>query len=191
MPAALYVILGSHACRTGMLLLEHKGIRYRRVELPTGLHPLLLPLLGFAASSSSRRVADRPLPAIAVADRLGTVPALAVDGERVMTNRAIARYLDDVRPEPPLFPADADRRRAVEEAESWGDEVFQMAARRLALAAGPELSAADFVIAPSLALVCYAPDLRSEIERRPALRLLDRVLPRDCYASGDADPRHR
>ena len=32
MEAKLYVILGSHACRTGMLLLEHKGIEYPELE---------------------------------------------------------------------------------------------------------------------------------------------------------------
>ena len=39
-PAApkLYVILGSHACRAGMLMLDHKGIPYRVVTLP-GLAP--------------------------------------------------------------------------------------------------------------------------------------------------------
>ena len=37
-------------------------------------------------------------------------------------------------PEPPLFPADPDRRAAVEEAEAWGDEPLQMLARRIVLA---------------------------------------------------------
>jgi hypothetical protein len=37
------------------------------------------------------------------------------------------------------------------------------------------------MIAPSLALLCYRPDLRAEIEGRPALALVDRVLP----AAGD------
>jgi glutathione S-transferase len=62
------------------------------------------------------------------------VPALIFDGERVQTNREIARFLDRVRPEPPLFPVDAERCRAVEEAELWGDDALQMAARRLVIA---------------------------------------------------------
>jgi hypothetical protein len=33
------------------------------------------------------------------------------------------------------------------------------------------------MIAPCLALLCYLRDLRPEIERRPAIRLVDRVLP--------------
>ncbi len=47
-------------------------------------------------------------------------------------SRAIARELDRLVPEPPLFPADPDARATVEEAELWGDEVLQSAARRLA-----------------------------------------------------------
>ena len=66
---------------------------------------------------------------------MGTVPALRLDGQRVKTNREIARFLEGLCPDPPLFPADGERRRAVEEAERWGDEVFQMAARRVVLAA--------------------------------------------------------
>jgi hypothetical protein len=42
---------------------------------------------------------------------------------------------------------------------------------------GDELNAADFMIAPCLALLCYRRDLRPEIERRPAIQLVNRVLP--------------
>jgi glutathione S-transferase len=70
-----------------------------------------------------------------MADRLGTVPALRYGDDHVQTNREIARFLDRVAPEPPLFPADPDQRREVEEAERWGNDVFQMSARRLTLAA--------------------------------------------------------
>ena len=142
MDARLYVILGSHACRTGMLLLEHKGIEYKRVELPTGMHPFALRALGFAGNREPLRDLDgeRPLM-LAAADRSGTVPSLRIDETRVKTNRAIARHLEQIRPDPPLFPADPERRAAVEEAERWGDEELQMVARRLALAAamhGPD-----------------------------------------------------
>ena len=245
----LYVILGSHACRTSILMLEHKGIDFERVELPTGLHPMLVRLHGFAGNPAPFRHVedDRPHRMLAMADRFGTVPALRIDGRRVKTNREISRFLDQIRPDPPLFPADPDKRRAVEEAEDWGDEVLQMVARRLVLAArlqgrdglvnrgddgrlgpllfrsqrlrlfatqgiasffgvdtaaanelpqllpgmldridgwieagvlnGDELNAADFMIAPSLALLTYRPDFREEIERRPAIRLVDRLLP--------------
>ena len=37
----LYVIPGSHACRSAMLMLEHKGVPYRRVEFVTLSHPVI------------------------------------------------------------------------------------------------------------------------------------------------------
>jgi glutathione S-transferase len=244
----LYVIPGSHACRTGMLMLEHKGIPYRRVDLITGLHPLSVRLRGFPGNSTPiRRVDGHTHTWLALLDRAGTVPALRFGSKRVQTNREIARFLDRTQREPPLFPADPRLREAVEEAERWGDEVLQMTARRLALAAaahgldalrhrgnngrlgpllarsepvrvlssraaghtfranrsnerellstlgemleridawvgagvldGEALNAADFAIAPSLALLDYRHDLHPEIEGRPAGALLDRVLP--------------
>jgi glutathione S-transferase len=130
------VILGSHACRVAMLMLEHKGVPYRRVVVPTGLHPVAVRLLGFPGSPAPFRYIDgRPHRSIALADRLGTVPALRLGDERLQTNRAIARRLDELQPDPPLFPGRSEARHAVEEAECWGDEVLQMAARRLVLAA--------------------------------------------------------
>jgi glutathione S-transferase len=246
MQAKLYVILGSHACRTAMLMLDHKGIAYETVELPSGLHPFLLRLHGFPGNPQTfRRVDGDSTRMLGTLDRLGTVPALLIDGERVKTNRRIALALETIRPEPPLFPADPDLLRATEEARRWADEEFQMAARRLGMAGalhdrkfmagdgrlGPLLSrsetvrhigarlagrsifrvgadqearllaalpemldridgwieagilngerlyAADFAIAPSLALLTYRPDLRPEIESRRALALLDRLLP--------------
>jgi glutathione S-transferase len=118
-----------------MLLLEHKGIPYRRVDLVPGVHPLAVRILGFpAVARRAQRLSEGRRRRLGMADRLGTVPALKFDGERVQTNRKIARFLDRVSPEPPLFPVDPERRRAVEEAELWGDDVLQMAARRLVLA---------------------------------------------------------
>jgi glutathione S-transferase len=96
-----------------MLMLEHKGIPYRTVTLPSGFHAGLVRMRGFPGK---------------------TVPALRLDGERVQTNPKIARFLDHLQPEPRLFPADPERREQVEAAERWADEVFQMAARRLTLA---------------------------------------------------------
>ena len=42
---------------------------------------------------------------------------------------------------------------------------------------GPELNAADFMVAPSLALILYRPDVVPMFEGRPALELVDRLLP--------------
>jgi glutathione S-transferase len=133
--ATLYVITGSHACRATVLMLEHKGIAFRRVVLPTGLHPMLVRACGFPGHRTPIRTVDGATHReLALLDRMGTVPALRLGVERVQTNRAIARFLDRVAPEPPLFPADAKRRAEVERAESWGDEALQMAARRVVLA---------------------------------------------------------
>src|SRR4051812_39091110 len=130
----LYVIPGSHACRSAMLMLEHKQVPYRRVDVVALTHPVVARLHGFDAGRQTRTAGPRrPLP-LRFGDRLGTVPALAANGHRISTNRGIARFLEDRHPEPSLFPADPEQRRAVEEAERWANETLQMAARRIALA---------------------------------------------------------
>ena len=53
------------------------------------------------------------------------------DGEKISGSRAIMRRLDELAPEPRLWPADPERRALVERAEEWGDEVYQPIARRL------------------------------------------------------------
>ena len=141
--ATLYAILGSHACKTGELMLEHKRVPYRRVNFPTLTHPVAVRLLGFPGYSNHVRLfGDEPGTwSVRLGDRLGTVPAVRMGEHRWQTNREIARGLEAFEPEPPLFPADPELRREVEEAERWGDEVFQMVARRLILAAvihGPD-----------------------------------------------------
>jgi glutathione S-transferase len=97
----------SHSVR---LMLERKGLDYKAVWLLPGLHPALLRTRGL---------------------RGGTVPAIKIDGGKVQQSRAISRALEELRPEPPLFPADPARRLAVEEAERWGDEVLQDVPRRI------------------------------------------------------------
>jgi len=111
MAARLYALPASHPSLSAELMLRRKGIEYGRVDLVAAMHRPLLRALRF--------------PGI-------TVPALVVEGRRVQGSRAIARALDELRPEPPLFPADPERRAAVEEAERWGDEVLQSRPRRLA-----------------------------------------------------------
>jgi glutathione S-transferase len=93
-------------------MLEHKGIEYRRIDFAPGLHRGLLRLVGF---------------------RGRTVPALRIDGRKLQGSRVISRELDELQPDPPLFPADPERRAVVEAAEEWGDEQLQPVARRLAL----------------------------------------------------------
>lgn len=134
---ALYVIHGSHACASARLMLEHKGIRFRTVTLPTGLHPQLVRLRGFPGSSTPMRMIDgRPTRMSALLDRVGTVPALQLGSYRAQRNHEIARLLERLVPDPPLFPADPQQRTAVEQAEAWGDEPLQMISRRITLAGG-------------------------------------------------------
>jgi glutathione S-transferase len=105
----LYMFPGSNSVYTARLMLKHTGIEYREVRLMPGPHTVRLLLAGF--------------PTMAV-------PALKVDGERVQGTRWIARALDEFVPERRLFPADPVQRKAVEEAERWG-EGFQNATRRI------------------------------------------------------------
>ena len=111
MSATLYGVHSSHPSHAARLMLEHKGIEHRVVNLVPGTHAALLRPLGF---------------------RRGTVPALRLDGRRVQGSMAIARALEDERPEPRLFPADRGERIRVEEAECWGDQVLQPIPRILA-----------------------------------------------------------
>ena len=110
MRARLYTLPLSHPGHAARLMLERKGIEHDIVNLPSGLHPLFVRALRFPGA---------------------TVPALAIDGRRIVGSRPIARVLDELVPSPPLFPADPDRRRAVEEAERWGDLALQGLPRRI------------------------------------------------------------
>lgn len=92
-------------------MLDHKALDYQRVDLIPAVHKLLLPLLGFGGT---------------------TVPAASIGGRKIVTTRAIARALEELRPDPALFPSDPEARRAVEEVEAWCDEVLQPIPRRLA-----------------------------------------------------------
>lgn len=110
MDVTMYVVPGSHPSMAGRLMLEHKGIAYRRVDLIAALHKPILRALRF---------------------RDTTVPALRIDGRRTQNTRTISRLLEDTFPDPPLFPADRIDRTIIEEAERWGEEVLQPVPRRL------------------------------------------------------------
>jgi glutathione S-transferase len=114
MRATLFAVPASHPSLAAQLMLEHKGIDHRRIDLVSGVHRAALRALGFPGT---------------------TVPAVRLDGARVQGSRAIARALDALQPEPPLLPRDPERREAVLQAESWGDEVLQPVPRRLVWAA--------------------------------------------------------
>jgi glutathione S-transferase len=110
MSVKLYSIPGSHPAAAARAMLDYKGIDYGRVDLPPVVSRVLMRAAGFSGNR---------------------VPALKVDGRKVQGSRNISRELDVLRPDPPLFPADPERRAAVEEAERWGDEVFQQMPRTI------------------------------------------------------------
>lgn len=226
MEARLYMIPASHPSIAVALMLEHKGIAYKRTDLFPVVSKAVVRGLGFP---------DK------------TVPALKIDGRKLQGSRQISRALDELQPEPALFPADPEKRIAVEEAERFGDEELQHPIRQItwwaikkdssslrsysegaklgipiglavrtaapivALSArfneatdenvrrdlaalpnlldrvdawieagvlnGEQLNAADFQIAPSIALAMTYDDLRPWIEHRPAGKLAQRVAP--------------
>jgi glutathione S-transferase len=110
MGTRLYVIPASHPATTAALMLDYKGIRFKRTDL--------MPVV----SKGALRAAGFPRT---------TVPALKIGDERVQGSREIARALDRIQADPPLFPADLDRRAAVEDAERFGDEELQHPIRQL------------------------------------------------------------
>lgn len=110
MPVVLYWQAISHPSRAARKMLDLKGAEYAVVKVLPLNQRAHLRLAGF---------------------RGGTVPALKLDGRKIQGSRQISRALDERWPDPPLFPADPELRRRVEEAERWGDEEFQPIPRRL------------------------------------------------------------
>jgi glutathione S-transferase len=108
--ARLYVIPASHPSIAVARMLEHKGIAYERRDLMPVISKLALRALGFPRN---------------------TVPALKLEGRRLQGSTEISRELDRLQPEPPLFPAEAERRRAVEEAERFGEDELQHPVRQI------------------------------------------------------------
>jgi glutathione S-transferase len=106
----LYSIAVSHPARAAGLMLRYKGLEHEVADIPPGTQRLLLRLNGF---------------------RGGTVPALKVDGRKVQGSLNISRALDELQPEPPLFPSDPQQRAAVEEAERWGEAELQPLPRNI------------------------------------------------------------
>ena len=146
MAAKLYVIPGSHPAKAAELMLEHKGIPYKRIDLVTALHRPSLRLLGFPGK---------------------TVPALNLDGRKVQGTREISRALDEVKPEPRLVTSDA-----VAEAERWGDEEFQSVPRRLGVWALVHLPGPERTEAARAALQGYRVGLPTGLAARTVLPIM-------------------
>jgi glutathione S-transferase len=106
----LYVIPISNPSNAVRGMLAYKRVDHRLVRFSPGFHPVLVHAAGFPG---------------------WTVPALEVDGRKLQNSVEISRFLEQLRPDPPLYPADPERRRAVEQAERWGESELQSVPRRI------------------------------------------------------------
>jgi glutathione S-transferase len=105
----LHAMPPSHPCMTAHAALEHKGLEFERVDLAPGEHNARMEEIYGTGHK--------------------TVPGLLVGDEPVHGSVAILRRLEELKPDPPLYPgALADR---VREAEEWADGELQDLGRRL------------------------------------------------------------
>jgi glutathione S-transferase len=99
----------SHPCQAVQAALKFKGLEYERDDVVPGTR--LDELQGYYGEGNT------------------TLPGMLIDDEPVHTSVAIMRRLEELEPEPPLYPS--DRAEAVREAEEWGDGELQDLGRRL------------------------------------------------------------
>jgi glutathione S-transferase len=107
--STLYAVPASHPCACVERALQLKAIDYRRVDMPPVAHKAVQKTLFGGA----------------------TVPALVLDGRKILGSLHIIRALEEKVAEPRLLPADEKERKSVELAEGWGDEVLQPLVRRV------------------------------------------------------------
>jgi glutathione S-transferase len=106
----LYTIPGSHPGVAVQAMMRAKGIEYKRTDLFPVMQKAVVRAQGFPRQ---------------------TVPAIKIDGRKVQGSKEIARELDRLRPDPPLFPADPEQRALADEAERFGDEELQHPIRQI------------------------------------------------------------
>lgn len=106
----LHVLPPSHPSKAAEAAIKLKGLPYEKIELVGGEHN--------AAMEEIYGEGNR------------TVPGLVVDGVPVHGSRAILAKLEQIAPDPPLFPAEIAAQ--VREAERWGEEELQQLGRNLA-----------------------------------------------------------
>ena len=105
----VHILPPSHPCMTVEAALKRKGLEYERVALTPGPHV-----------EEMQKI---------YGEGHHTVPGLLVDGEPVHGSVAILERLEQLDPDPPLYPG--DKADAVREAELWGDRELQDLGRRL------------------------------------------------------------
>lgn len=104
-----YGFSGSHPCEAVCSAAEFKEVEFQKVEVPPALHRIIMRVT-FGGTR---------------------VPAAKIDGRKVQGTSQIFQALDEMKPEPPLFPADPAARERVTAAEQWGEGEFQDVGRRL------------------------------------------------------------
>lgn len=104
----LHVLPPSHPCMTVEAALRRKGLDYERVAMKTPHTEDMERIYGTGNT---------------------TVPGLLIDGEPVHGSIPIVERLEQIAPDPPLYPEPIAA--AVREAERWGDDVLQDLGRRL------------------------------------------------------------
>ena len=105
----LHVLPPSHPCMTAEAALRRKGLEYEKVSLTPGPHVEEMERVYGAGNT--------------------TVPGLLVGDEPVHGSRAILERLEQIEPDPPLYPEPIAG--SVRKAERWGDEQLQDLGRRL------------------------------------------------------------
>lgn len=106
----LHVLPPSHPSKAAEAAIKFKGLEYERVDLVGGEHVAQMEEI--------------------YGDGKTTVPGMVVDGEPVHGSRAILSKLEEIAPDPPLFPEPIAEE--VREAERWGDDELQQLGRNLA-----------------------------------------------------------
>ncbi|NJO42795.1 MAG: glutathione S-transferase family protein [Cyanobacteria bacterium RU_5_0] len=107
----LYQFELSHYCEKIRLILDYKGLAYRKIEVPPGLGQLDLYRI-----SGQRQV-----------------PVLKDGTEVIADSTAIAHYLDQKYPDRPIIPVDPKQRALCLLMEEWADESIGFNARKVLL----------------------------------------------------------
>jgi glutathione S-transferase len=105
----LHALPPSHPCMTAEAALKLKGLAYERIDFTPGEHVAKMAALYGEGNT--------------------TVPGVLIDGEPIHGSRQILARLEQLEPDPTLYPE--PNAEAVREAERWGDEELQDLGRRL------------------------------------------------------------
>lgn len=109
----LYQFEMSHYCEKVRLILDYKGLEYRKVEVTPGIGQIEL----FQMSGQRK------------------VPVLKDGAEVIADSTAIAEYLDRKYPEKPIIPTDPKQKGLCLMMEQWADESIGLNARKALIGA--------------------------------------------------------